>query len=113
MVETLYSEWGHQCLGRNFWIETWKYRSRWALSQGCYVIVCDADSDAEKQAVLDICEHPIVIDAGDQRFKEGLSYLEPENPTRPADVVNSIDSAQRLLSAELQDLFAEHSLKLA
>jgi hypothetical protein len=111
MVETLYSEWGQQCMGQNFWVETWKKRARYALSQGLYVVACDADSEAEKQAILDICEHPIVIDAGDQRFKEGMSYFPHtangemvEHPSRAGCVV---------LINELQSLFAEHSLKLA
>lgn len=117
MVETLYAEWGHQCMGQNFWIDTWKYRSRWALSQGMYVALCDADSDAEKQAVLDICEHPIVIDAGDQRFKEGLSYLEPGSDlieeSQRAQAMKELELAFDCLSKELSDVFAEHSLKLA
>jgi len=113
LAETLYAEWGHQCLGRNFWIETWKFRSRWALSQGAYVALCDAESDAEKEAVTDICEHPIVIDALDQRFKEGLSYLKPGEVVNMEDAAADIATAYNLLSKELRDLFAEHSLKLA
>lgn len=118
MLETLYAEWGHQCMGKNFWIEMWKYRSRFGLSQGNYIALCDADSDAEKEAVLDICEHPIVIDAGDQRFREGLSYLMPPAPgtefteASVESAAKDIQTASKYLVNELTDLFAEYSLKL-
>jgi hypothetical protein len=111
MVETLYTEWGHQCMGQSFWVEAWKKRCRWALSQGHYVIVCDADRDDEKQAINDICENPVVIDATDQRFKEGLSYF-PHSAD--GEMIETPSKAgYMLLAAEMNDLFAEHSLKLA
>ena len=111
MVETLYTEWGRQCMGQNFWIETWKKRCRWALSESCYILVSDADSDAERQAVFDICDRPIVIDALDKRFMEGLSHFPHSSHGEMLEIPSK--TGYGILAAEMQSLFAEHSLKLA
>jgi hypothetical protein len=111
MVETLYSEWGKQCMGQNFWVETWKKRARYALSQGHYVVVSDADDQQEKAAIFDICEHPITIDATDQRFKEGLSYFPHDSNGAMIELPSKY--GYELLAKELSDLFSEHSLKIA
>lgn len=111
MVETLYSEWGQQCMGQNFWVETWKKRARYALSQGSYVVVSDADSEAEKQAILDICDSLIVIDATEQRFRLGLSHFPHTSNGEMLETPSKIGCD--VLAEELAALLAEHSLKLA
>lgn len=112
MIETLHEDWGPNCLGRNFWIDCWKFRARAALSDGKYVVVSDADSEQEVAAMHDICEHPIVIGADDQRYKEGFSYFPHDEHGEPIHV-NAGRTGFDLLAAELRDLFADYSLKLS